>query len=117
MADPNLRDFYGRIARIEAMSRLGYGFEAAGTLGRSHYQQPRRRRRPVLGPVLIICASVIFIKALIHQGVGAASYEARVEQLWQAEGVEVLGAIIMQADPLTLRLSDAMGEMVRRLRP
>ncbi len=32
--DPNLNDFYSRVSRIEKSHAKGYGFEAAGSLGR-----------------------------------------------------------------------------------
>ncbi len=37
MADPNLVDFYSNVARFEKMRAKGYGFDAAGTLGRSYF--------------------------------------------------------------------------------
>ena len=40
MADPNLVDFYSNVARFEKKRAKGYGFDAAGTLGRSYFNPP-----------------------------------------------------------------------------
>ena len=36
MYDPNMRDFYRRVGRIERTHAQGGGFEAAGTLGMTY---------------------------------------------------------------------------------
>lgn len=108
MADPNLSEFYDRVARIEKARALGYGFEAEGTLGRSYYHRRARRRRALLGPLLIVAACAIGLKATIHYKVGAAAYEDRVARLMSGEGFERLGGQLMQADPLTEYLSERL---------
>lgn len=113
MTNPHFREFQGRVARIETAWRHGHGFEAAGTLGRSYYtrRHPGRLRIPVMGPVLILLCAVIGLKTLIHQGIGGAVYDARVAELWLGSGVEQIGAVIMQSDPITLVLSQRITEL------
>ena len=113
MADPNLREFYGRVSRIEKAYDQGRGFEASGALGRSHYASRRRFRIPVMGPVLVVVCGVIGLKAAIHQGVGAGVYDERVAALWQGDGIDRMGAAIMQPDAATIWLSEQIGRMIR----
>lgn len=108
VADPNLKDFYVRLGRIEKIRRAGGGFEAAGTLGLSRYAQyarPQRRSLPIFRPLLVVFIAVIGIKGLIHHQVGADTYAARVEALRQGGSVDQVGAFMMQADPLTVFVS------------
>lgn len=116
MSDPNMVDFYGRVARIEKSRAKGFGFEAEGTLGRSHYTRPARRRRPFLGPVLFVLICGIGLKGAIYQSVGPASYDMRVEKLQAGQGFDALGGWLMQADPVTVMVADAIWAGLARLR-
>ncbi len=113
MADPNLRDFYGRVTRIEEARAQGYGFEAAGTLGLSHYHKTARRRIPVFGPLFIAVVMALGLKGAIHYKVGAATYDQRVESLMAGQNFDRLGGWLMQADPATLWVSEFIGEMTK----
>jgi hypothetical protein len=115
MSDPNLRDFYGRVARIEQAHAAGMGFEAEGALGRSHYLRPGRSRRGYVKPVLMVLICAFGMKAMIHYKVGAASYDARVTALKAGEGFDLLGAALMQADPLTVFLSGQIARGIAAL--
>lgn len=112
MADPNLKDFYVRLGRIEKIRRNGGGFEAAGTLGLSYYTRPQTRSISVLRPVLLLIVAVILIKGVIHDQVGADTYAARVESLMQGSSVDRVGAFIMQADPLTVLVAAQVGRLL-----
>lgn len=105
MSDPNMVDFYGRIARIQTARSKGYGFEAAGALGRSHYFRPARKRRAVFAPLMMIVACGLGLKGLIHSRIGADIYNARVELLISGTGFERLGGYLMMADPATVFVS------------
>lgn len=115
MADPNLVDFYGRIARIEKARKKGYGFEAPGTLGRSYYYRPPKKRRSLLGPVLFLALSVVGLKGMILHSVGEDSYNERVASLLSSEGFDRLGGWMMQADPVTLLAAEQIGVVVAKL--
>ena len=112
MADPNLKDFYVRLGRIEKIRRSGGGFEAVGTLGLSHYTRAQRRSTPIFRPLLVVFIAVIGIKGVIHHQVGAETYAARVEALRQGGSVDQLGAFVMQADPLTTFVSAQISDVM-----
>ena len=103
MADPNLADFYKRVERIERARSQGYGFEAAGTLGRSHFHRPSTPRRAVVGPMALFLGAVLMVKGLMINEIGAEDYAARIALLDQSEsGIERAGGWMMQADPVSL---------------
>lgn len=112
MTDPNLRDFYGRIARVEKARAKGFGFEADGTLGRSYYTRPKPVKRSLLRPVLVLLAVGILMKATIHYHVGATTYDDRVTELQAGTGFAPLGAWLMQADPVTLYVAGKISQVV-----
>ncbi|MDB5661012.1 MAG: hypothetical protein JWS10_3627 [Cypionkella sp.] len=102
MADPNLVDFYSNVARFEKKRAQGYGFDAAGTLGRSHFNQIHRKRRSYLMPIAFMLCAGFGLKAMIYHSVGAKSYDHRVQALQVGEGFDRLGGWLMQADPVTV---------------
>lgn len=102
MSDRNIADFYGRVAKIERARAKGYGFEANGTLGRSHYTRPVRQRRPLLRVLIFAFVCVFGLKGAILHNVGPESYEARVDRLQTGKEFDKLGAWLMQADPVTV---------------
>jgi len=105
MSDPNLVDFYTRIARIERARAKGYGFQASGTLGRYQPHRATRRRTPVLGIIVLVALCAFGLKGAIHATVGGNIYEQRVDRLRASEGFDRLGGWLMQADPVTLWVS------------
>jgi hypothetical protein len=116
MADPNLADFYSRVARFEDARSSGYGFDAAGTLGRSAFAKPAPKRRSFL-PLLamMICAGFL-LKGVIYHSVGAASYNDRVAALMKGEGFDRLGGWLMQSDPVTIYISGKVEDGLLYLR-
>lgn len=112
MADQDLTEFYERVARIEKARAQGFGFEAEGTLGRSHYYRPTRRTPRIIGPLFVVIACFFAVKAAMHQEVGDALYRQRVDQMRASSGIERLGGIIMKADPVTLWLSRQLGALL-----
>lgn len=105
MTDPNLQDFYARIARVQAGHSRGMGFEAQGTLGRSAYARPRRRRLNVIKPLIVAGLCVIALKATIHYHIGDGVYRARVAIMATGDEVDRLGALAMAPDAVTLWVS------------
>lgn len=108
--DPNLDDFYRRIARVSTAHAKGFAFEAPGAIGRSAYPRPRRSALRHLRPLVWLVMGVIAIKAMILNSIGADVYAARVETLAAGEGFDRMGALLMQADPATLWLADKLGD-------
>jgi hypothetical protein len=113
--NPQLQDFYARIARVESAHARGLGFEAQGTLGRSHYYRPERRRSSLLKPVLVTLLCVTALKAAILNEIGADTYAARVAELTAGQGVDRVGGYLMTADPATVWLAGRMKVYLPRL--
>jgi hypothetical protein len=116
MADLNMADFYDRVRKFEKMRDLGHGFEAANTLGRSFYQPKAVKRRGWLLPILVTLLVVFGVKAALYQAVGAISYEDRVARLQAGTGFDAAGGWLMQADPVTLWLSEKIDMGLDRLK-
>ena len=105
MADPNMADFYGRVARIQTARAKGYGFEASGTLGRSYYHKAAPKRRSFLGPIVFLLVCGFLLKGVMYQQIGAQTYTTRVAGLMASEGVDRVGGWLMQADPVTVYIA------------
>lgn len=113
MLDPNLRDFQGRVARIEKTHAAGGGFEADGTLGMYYYNglKVQRRRGTWIFPVALVFATVIALKAAVLAAIGVAAYAERIASLRSGGMIDVMGAWVLQADPVTVKLSALMQGM------
>jgi hypothetical protein len=115
MTDPNLSDFYGRVARIQKARAKGYGFEAPGTLGRSFYFKSQTKRRSIIGPVVFLLVCAVLLKGVIYHSIGADSYTQRVASLQAGEGIERIGGWMMQAEPATLFVSDKITLLLAKM--
>jgi hypothetical protein len=116
MADVNLVDFYGRVARIEKDHARGYGFEAVGTLGRSG--SSRRAKKSVLRfvmPMLAVFVCSVGLKGAIYNQIGADLYQERVDNLMGGQGFDRLGGVLMQADPATVWVSDKLNATLGKM--
>lgn len=116
MSDANLADFYGRVARIERARAKGYGFEANGTLGRSHYLRPVRKQRPLLRVLIFAFVCVFGLKGAILYKIGPDSFNDRITRLQTGKEFDKLGAWMMQADPVTVWVAAQITEIEARLR-
>jgi len=112
MSDPSLAEFNSRIAKIESARSKGYGFEAEGTLGRSHYTRRQKRSArvpfPFVRPVLALLTGGTILKAIFLVNLGAAAYNSRVDRLLEGQGFDRIGGWLMQADPITVKLAAAL---------
>jgi len=107
MADPNLANFNGRVRRIHDAYQRGARFETAGSKGRARRPRVRRRWLPLLRPLLIVLVAVFGLKSMIYNHLGASAYQTRVAEMRASPGFEHYGALLMQADPVTLYLAAA----------
>lgn len=112
MADPQMKEFYGRVRRIERSHRRGLGFEAAGTLGRSTYRAPVQRRS-IVRPLLLLLAGGMLLKTVLFMQIGPIDYNDRVSKLATGTQVEQIGAWVMQADGVTIGLANFLGEVFK----
>lgn len=116
MVDRNLQNFHGRLGRIDNIHRAGGGFEADGTLGMSFYNARKRQgRRPmgILAPLALVAVTILGLKAVVHATVGSELYEERVAELRGDGNVGRAGAYVLQADPITLLLSEKIGLLLK----
>lgn len=112
LADPNYKDFESRLTRITKARRKGYGFEAAGTLGRSStYKHPRSFGR-ILRGTLIVLAMAWVMKGIFYFYVGGTAYEQRVAQLRSGTELDPIAATLMAADPVTKLIAGFIGEVL-----
>ena len=116
MLDPNLTDFYGRVARFERERANGYGFDTKGTLGRSHCEKKSRPHKSWRGTALLVVFCVFGVKGAILQSVGGQAYDNRVAGLQAGEGFDRLGGWLMQADPVTVFVAEKITQGVAALR-
>jgi hypothetical protein len=112
--NPQLQDFYARIARVESAHARGFGFESQGSIGRSHYHRPERRRVSIIKPLLVTLLCVTTLKAAIHHEIGTETYAARVAELTAGESIDRIGGYLMMADPATVWLAGKMEQYLPR---
>ena len=113
--DPNLSDFYERLARIEQARAKGYGFEAAGTV-RPRPPAPSLMARAyrLVKPLVLMAALGILLKGTILYYIGPGTYGERVATLAAGQGIDPVGAWLMQADPLTVLVADQLRHYLPR---
>jgi hypothetical protein len=112
--DPNLNDFYSRVSRIEKSHAKGYGFEAAGTVGRKNASRTGTRILKLARPLVLALAVGVGVKGVIHYFVGAQTYESRVSALAAGQGFDPVGAWLMHADPVSLWVSGQLQSVLPR---
>ena len=112
MSDPNIDDFYGRLARIQFQHQTGHGFVAAGCVSRHVPRRQRRSMDAAVGPAILMFAAIICMKAVIHFAVGEATYDQRVRMFASGDGADRLAAFFVQADPLTRALSGTIRDIL-----
>jgi hypothetical protein len=112
--DPNLNDFYSRVSRIEKSHAKGYGFEAAGTIGRKSSARGNARLLKLVRSAVLVLAMGVGLKGVIHYFVGAQTYESRVSALAAGNGFDPVGAWLMHADPATTWVSGQLQSLLPR---
>ncbi|MGP3697656.1 hypothetical protein [Rhodobacter sp. NSM] len=113
--DRNLADFRERISRIEAAHAKGFGFEAEGTLGRSHYVKATRSRPRLVGPLLVVVLCVIGMKGALLWRIGPDAYQERVDLLATGEGFDRMGSFLMQPDPGSRLVAERLAALLPSL--
>ncbi|MCV2867949.1 hypothetical protein OEW28_04855 [Defluviimonas sp. WL0002] len=115
MVDPNMKNFYGRVDRIQRVHAAGGGFEAQGTLGMFHYNALRKKRRRAtwLMPALLVCVTVLLIKAGVMATIGPELYQDRIAMLQQGNALDRAGAYVLEAGQATVWLSEIIRGVIR----
>lgn len=109
MSDPNKNDFDARVSRIQTARAQGFGFEAAGALGRSHFLRRPARRRPVFRAAVFLCCVCFGLKGALHHHLGADSYDLRVAGIESRGGFDAVQGFLLRSDPVTEAISAAIG--------
>lgn len=111
MADPNLKDFYGRVYKIRKSHRRGGGFEAAGTLGRAYFVPRQGKAFPIMAvvkPLGYVVAAMIVLKALIMNQIGPDAYLQHIQTLFSGDTFDKVGAVLMMPDPVSSFLTSLL---------
>ena len=111
MSGTNIGDFNNRVDRIQRARKDGYGHEAAGTLGRSHYTKPAPLRRSIVRPMLFTLACFFLFKGMIYSQSGAELYNQRAADLMASEGIDWVAGELMQEDPVTSYLAQKIDQL------
>lgn len=106
--DQHQREFDTRLKRIDRKHRkLAGGFVSAVSHDGLIIAKPRRRRlRVPFAGLALVAVGIVAFKGIVHSQLGPTTYEARITALAEGSQVERVGAWVMQADPLTLWVSD-----------
>lgn len=115
MSDANRDDFGARLKRIDRTHRkVAQGYVTSVNHDGLIIAVPRRRRvRVPFGGIALIAMAVIGFKGLVHAHLGAVAYDERISSLSAGSSVEKVGAWIMQADPVTRAVSQAVSTLGR----
>jgi hypothetical protein len=115
MLDPNIKDFYERVGRLNEAHAQGFAFEAPGVFGRSHFRKPKQKSRMRLVlPVLFLVLAATGMKGAVHYAVGGPTYEGRVAQMQAGDSLSKLGAVLMAPDHLTLLISQGIHACLKK---
>lgn len=114
MADTNAK-FDARIHKLTRKhKRMARGVVTSVNHDGLIIAQPRRRgiQLPIKGP-LMFAAVFFFFKGFLIASIGLAGYNDRVEKLNAGSQVEHFGGALMQADPISLYISQQLGPVLR----
>ena len=111
MTDAQVQDFQKRVRSISKQHRkLSQGYvQLVERDGLLVPKTSRRARRgfPIKGLIITVVGFIAF-KAFLFDQVGAINYNDRVQSLSKGTALEQAGGWVMQADPLTQRLSELL---------
>lgn len=105
--DRHQKEFDTRVRRLDRKHRrLADGYVAAVSHDGLIVPRPRRLRiRVPYAGIALLAIGLIGLKGIAHANLGAETYEARVAALSAGSQVERVGGWVMQADPLTVWVS------------
>ncbi len=108
------REFDSRLKRIDRRHRkIAQGYTAAVGRDGLLVAVPRRRRlRVPFAGIALVAVGIILFKGFVHAQLGAAGYDTRVANLSAGSSVEKAAGWVMQADPLTLWVSQKVAAVL-----
>jgi hypothetical protein len=113
--DEQHRQFGSRVKRIDKRHRKLVGGYATNMTNDGliiPVPQRRRMRVPFAG-VALLAIGLIAIKGVAYSVIGSSVYDARISALANGTQIERVGAWVMQADPLTVWVSEQVGFVAR----
>ncbi len=113
MTNTYFTDFDDRTRRIEkAHRRLARGYVTTVTRDGVIIHRPIRRYGPSLRGIFLTFAALLGFKVLLYTYLGAIAYDGRVADLAGGTVIESIGAWVMQADPVTVWISQGVLELL-----
>ena len=115
MSAQQFDEFERRMRRISRRhSKLSHGYVTSVTSDGLVVAKPKGRSwRWLLRAVVIMALATIILKGVLHSQLGAAAYQAKVDELSAGSSLEQVGSVIMTADPVTLWISSQVSSLVR----
>lgn len=106
-------EFGQRVTRLNKKhEKLSRGYRATMRPDGLVVMKPQRVRSAIPAKVLLLCLIAFFgFKAMLLFNLGDNAYDGRVEALSEGTNVEVAGAWIMQADPVSQFLSEQIAKI------
>ncbi len=97
------KGFTARIKNVQrGHARMAHGYDSkVGRDGLIVFRPKRRKRSFPLRGLMLMIVGLLCFKGLVMAQFGAATYDARVDNLRQGTMLEQAGAVIMQADPVS----------------
>lgn len=109
------REFDSRLKRIDRRHRkMAQGYVASMNRDGLLVAVPRRRRMRVpFAGLALVAVGIIAFKGFMHAQLGDTAYEARVAGLAAGSAVEKAAGWVMQADPVTLWVSEKVATLLK----
>lgn len=111
MSDPNIEEFYGRVARIERDHANGVSFVAEGTLGRVPERRSARRGAALIRSFAFLMVLLVAFKAVLMDQVGEATYRDKIAALQSGSVPERISGAIIAPDALSVWLAGLIGRL------
>lgn len=110
------QEFRGRVDRLQSKhAKYAQGYTARIQSDGLIVIEPRRMRSGISGKVFVlVILSFLGFKAFLMAALGLGSYDERVARLADGTAVERAGALVMQADPVSLWAAEQIGPILRR---
>ncbi len=111
MSDPNIEEFYGRVARIERDHANGVSFVAEGTLGRVPERRGARRGAALIRSFAFVLVLLVVFKAVLMDQVGETTYRDNIAALEAGNLMERITATLARPDALSVWLAGLIGRL------
>ncbi|MGR3621404.1 hypothetical protein [Pseudophaeobacter sp.] len=110
------QEFRGRVNRLQNKhAKYAQGYSARVQSDGLIVLEPRRMQSRISGKVFVlVIVSFLGFKAFLMAALGLGNYDERVARLADGTAVERAGALVMQADPLSVWAAEQIGPILRQ---